>query len=410
MKKKLLSLFLALTLCVGLSIPALADTYITYPHLEIGENGLYSLEPEDNPKLDYDTSGKGWSWNASTYTLTLDNVSQPELSLAVCYANKPVTIVVKGTNTMSDLSVAGLQNSTLTGSGTLNLSGSCRVSVVDGPTVNCSESAFFDILKQGVVTTKRPVCDPFDIQGGCFIIDIREYMKLYDWVKGSAIEVSSQRLPEAFLQGCTLKDENGAAVTLELQGDEIYSYIAATKADGSPASYVKITAPGYTPFADVKASDYFAAPVGWAVDRGITDGTSATTFSPAQTCTRAQIITFLWRAAGSPEPQNISAFSDVKTDTYYSKAVAWAKENGMVSGDTFSPEAPCTRLMAVEFMWKHAGSPNAAAASFSDVSSPAVDWAVEQGVTDGTSDTTFSPDNTCTRGQIVTFLYRGFAK
>jgi len=163
-------------------------------------------------------------------------------------------------------------------------------------------------------------------------------------------------------------------------------------------------------FTDVPSDAYYAEAVAWAVEQGITDGTSSTTFSPDQTCTRAQIITFLWRAAGSPEPQNVSAFSDVKTDTYYAKAAAWAKENGMTGGDTFSPEDPCTRIMAVKFMWKHAGSPDAAAASFSDVSSPAVDWAVDQGVTNGTSDTTFSPNATCTRGQIVTFLYRGFAE
>lgn len=118
---------------------------------------------------------------------------------------------------------------------------------------------------------------------------------------------------------------------------------------------------------------------------------------------------FLVAAAGSPEPQNVSAFSDVAADTYYAKATAWAAENGMAEGGTFEPESPCTRLMAVEFMWKQAGSPSAAQAGFADVSSDAVNWALEQGVTSGTSDTAFSPDDTCTRGQIVTFLYRAFA-
>lgn len=165
-----------------------------------------------------------------------------------------------------------------------------------------------------------------------------------------------------------------------------------------------------TSFADVAASAYYADPVAWAVGEGITNGTSATTFSPNKTCTRAQIITFLWRAAGSPEPQKLDAFSDVNAAMYYAKAVAWAAENGMADGSTFSPNAPCTREMAVEFIWKHAGSPDAAAASFADISSAAVDWAVENGVTNGTSATTFSPDKTCTRAQIVTFLYRAFAE
>lgn len=102
-------------------------------------------------------------------------------------------------------------------------------------------------------------------------------------------------------------------------------------------------------------------------------------------------------------------FTDVSADAYYADAAAWAAEEGIADGDAFAPDAPCTREMAVEFMWKYAGSPDAADASFADVSSDAVNWAVAEGVTNGTSDSTFSPDGTCTRGQIVTFLYRAFA-
>jgi len=167
---------------------------------------------------------------------------------------------------------------------------------------------------------------------------------------------------------------------------------------------------GSSGFSDVPRDAYYAEPVAWAVEKGITNGTSATAFSPDQTCTRAQIITFLWRAAGSPAPKSLSHFSDVKADAYYAKAAAWAVENGMADGRMFAPDAPCTRLTAVEFMWKYAGSPRAAKAGFTDVSSGAVDWALAQGVTNGTSGSTFSPDQTCTRGQIVAFLYRAFAK
>lgn len=170
------------------------------------------------------------------------------------------------------------------------------------------------------------------------------------------------------------------------------------------------TEPTAFSFADVAADAYYAEPVTWAVEQGITYGTSVNTFSPDDTCTRAQIIMFLWRAAGSPEPKNSSAFTDVEADAYYAAAAAWAAENGMASGSTFSPDAPCTREMAVEFMWRHAGSPSAPTAGFTDVSSAAVNWAVEKGVTYGTSLTTFSPDDTCTRAQIVTFLYRAFAE
>lgn len=167
----------------------------------------------------------------------------------------------------------------------------------------------------------------------------------------------------------------------------------------------------YTSFADVSSSSYYFNSVQWAVDNGITNGTSDTTFSPDATCTRGQIITFLWRAAGSPVVTDSSKFSDVSAGDYYYKAVQWAYTMGMTSGSSFNPSSPCTRGMTVDFMWKAAGCPNAAAASFTDVPAgsqyaASVAWALEQGVTSGTSDTTFSPDVTCTRSQVVTFLYR----
>ena len=159
-------------------------------------------------------------------------------------------------------------------------------------------------------------------------------------------------------------------------------------------------------FTDVPAGMYYAEPVAWAVEQNITTGTTATTFSPEESCTRGQIITFLWRAAGSPQPTGENPFEDVAEGAYYAAATAWAAEQGMAEGTAFDPEAPCTREMAVEFMWKYAGSPDAAEAGFEDVTSDAVNWALEAGVTTGTSDTAFSPDTTCTRGQIVTFLWR----
>lgn len=169
-------------------------------------------------------------------------------------------------------------------------------------------------------------------------------------------------------------------------------------------------------FNDVLETDYYADPVQWAVDGNITSGTSATTFSPNATCTTAQILTFLWRAKGSPEPVDGEAlpFSDVKESDYYYKAALWAKENGLISGTTFNGNTPCTRASTMTYMWKLAGSPSASNSSFTDVSSTAdysqaVAWAVKQGITAGTSATTFSPDQTCTRGQIVTFLYRAYA-
>lgn len=175
------------------------------------------------------------------------------------------------------------------------------------------------------------------------------------------------------------------------------------------------TTPSKPAFTDVADSAYYAAPVAWAVENGITSGTTTTTFSPNATCTTAQILTFLWRAKGSPEPTSkTNTFTDIKESDYYYKAALWAKENGLVSGSTFNGSTPCTRAATVTYLWKLAGSPSAASASFTDVPatakySQAVAWAVSKGITSGTSATTFSPDTTCTRAQIVTFLYRAYA-
>ncbi len=168
-------------------------------------------------------------------------------------------------------------------------------------------------------------------------------------------------------------------------------------------------------FTDVKAGDYFETPVKWAVEKNITTGTSATTFSPNDTCTKAQILTFLWRAVGSPKTGAENPFTDVSASDYYYNAAVWASEKGMVSGNVFAADTPCTRESTVTYIWKNAGAVRTAVSDkFTDVSSSAdyaeaVAWAVENGVTSGTSETTFSPDDTCTRGQIVTFLSRALS-
>lgn len=172
-------------------------------------------------------------------------------------------------------------------------------------------------------------------------------------------------------------------------------------------------APPKTDFTDVAPEDYFAAPVAWAVNNEITSGTGNNRFSPNDNCTQAQILTFLWRAAGSPEPQGTVEPEGFDGTEYYYRAALWAAEQGMVEGG-FAPDELCTRAMAVTFMWKHAGSPAAAPASFTDVPAGAdyaraVAWAVEKGVTSGVGGSRFAPGDVCSRGQIVTFLYRAFA-
>ena len=168
-------------------------------------------------------------------------------------------------------------------------------------------------------------------------------------------------------------------------------------------------------FVDVKASDYFYDAVLWAAEKGVTSGTDALHFSPNAPCTRAQIVTFLWRAAGSPAPKNMSSFADVPADAFYAKAVAWAVENGITGGTgdgKFSPDATCTRAQAVTFLYRASGAPAVSGnAAFSDVAAnayyaAAVKWAEKNGITGGIGGGLFGSNNNCTRAQIVTFLYR----
>ena len=173
-------------------------------------------------------------------------------------------------------------------------------------------------------------------------------------------------------------------------------------------------------FIDVKASDFFYEPVKWAVNNKITNGTSSTTFSPYKNCNRAEIVTFLWRAAGTPEPTvTRNPFTDVNSvrDASYYKAILWASQKGITAGTnatTFSPYQECTRSQIVTFLYRYAGKPSGYYSNpFKDVSSVneasyynAILWAVGKGITQGTSTTTFSPYASCTRGEAVTFLYR----
>ena len=194
---------------------------------------------------------------------------------------------------------------------------------------------------------------------------------------------------------------------------------AAPKREAQPAAAKPATAkPAETAakpvqFSDVDASAYYYDAVQWAVRQGITSGTTETTFSPDQECTCGQTITFLWRSAGSPAPKSKNnPFTDVTESAYYYQSALWAAERGIVSGTAFHPDEPVTRGQFAAFLYRNAGSPAAAGKSaFNDVPdnapyAQAVAWVAAQGIASGTGDHTFSPDAVCTRGQIVTFLYR----
>ena len=216
------------------------------------------------------------------------------------------------------------------------------------------------------------------------------------------------------LDDLTVTDKNGKELKLTDKGNGKYTFTMPASKVEVNATFVKEVE--ISPFSDVSTSAYYYEAVKWAQEKGITGGIGNGLFGPNQPCTRAQIVTFLWRAAGSPEPKTMSSFADVSMDAYYAKAVAWAVENGITTGTgdgKFSPDATCTRAQSVTFLFRAIGKLVDSKAEFSDVLTDsyyanAVAWAVENGVTNGIGDGLFGPDNSCTRAQIVTFLFRAY--
>ena len=233
--------------------------------------------------------------------------------------------------------------------------------------------------------------------------------------KGDTVTITVKPDSGYVLETLTVTDKNGNELTLKDKGDGKYTFTM-------PAGKVEVKATFMEDnsvlnfFYDVPNGAYFYEAVKWAVDKGITNGLSDTMFGPYESCTRAQIVTFLWRAAGSPEPKTVSSFTDVPANAYYAKAVAWAVENGITNGmteTTFAPDATCTRGQSVTFLYRALKGTASGSANFTDVKSDAfyadaINWAVANNVTNGTSNTTFSPNADCTRAEIVTFLYRAY--
>ena len=216
------------------------------------------------------------------------------------------------------------------------------------------------------------------------------------------------------LDDLTVTDKNGKELKLTDKGNGKYTFTMPAGKVEINAAFVKEVET--SPFSDVSTSAYYYEAVKWAQEKGITGGIGNGLFGPNQPCTRAQIVTFLWRAAGSPEPKTMSSFADVSMDAYYAKAVAWAVENGITTGTgdgKFSPDATCTRAQSVTFLFRAIGKLVDSKAEFRDVPTDsyyanAVAWAVENGVTNGIGNGLFGPDNSCTRAQIVTFLFRAY--
>ena len=233
--------------------------------------------------------------------------------------------------------------------------------------------------------------------------------------KGSTVTITVKPDDGYQLGDLSATDKDGNQLPLTDMGDGKYTFLMPNGTVDVRGSFVVKTEE--SPFRDVSTGAYYYDAVKWAVGKDITSGIGGGLFGPNQSCTRAQIVTFLWRAAGSPEPTALSSFTDTAPTAYYAKAVAWAVENGITTGTSeteFSPNAPCTRAQAVTFLYRALkAAASGSSTAFSDVAADAyyasaVAWAVENGVTTGVSDGLFAPKDTCTRAQIVTFLYRAY--
>ena len=237
--------------------------------------------------------------------------------------------------------------------------------------------------------------------------------------RGSDVTVTATPDKGYEVDDIVAKDAKGNKLTLKDNGDGTYTFTMPASKVTVTVAFAEKKAEPIVPeklFADVSAEEYYYEAVKWASENGVTGGIGENLFGANLPCTRAQIVTFLWRAAGSPEPKGMSGFVDVSADAYYAKAVAWAVEQGIVSGTsatTFNPDAVCTRAQSVAFLYRAFGEKVNKAAGFSDVSADAyyadaVAWAVENGVASGIGGGLFAPDQDCARGQIVAFLYRAY--
>ena len=261
----------------------------------------------------------------------------------------------------------------------------------------------------GVVAVTYPVNVPGETERGSVSSNVKNASK------GSTVTITVEPEDGFQLADLTVTDKDGNELPLTDKGDGKYTFtMPAGKVEVNATFAEKIET---SSFADVSTDAYYYEAVKWAAEQGITGGVGGGLFAPDQSCTRAQIVTFLWRAAGSPEPKSMRSFSDVPEDSYYAKAVAWAVENGITVGTsatTFSPDATCTRAQGVTFLFRAAKASADGAPAFRDVAADAyyaaaVKWATDNSVTNGIGGGLFGSDNDCTRAQIVTFLWRLYA-
>ena len=344
----------------------------------------------DNDLLTFEGLAVGlgdFTANGTNYTYTLQNDSGATSTLVTAVSGNGEPVSING----QDLSTGGSATVAIPNSGTTDI-----------------------VVKIGAKTYTLTILRNGGNEGGGG--GATSYTLTFDTNGGSAIsKVSKTSGTTVDLTGYT-PTRDGYTFDGWYSNRELTIKVTSIRLTSNTTVYAKWTAKSDMSFTDVADKAYYRDAVEWAVKNGITKGTTATTFSPNATCTRAQAVTFLWRTAGSPEPETRAMpFTDVPVGSYYYDAVLWAVENGITKGTsdaTFSPNMTCSRAQIVAFLWRSEKSPAAGTANpFADVKSDAyyadaVLWAVKENITKGTTSTTFSPNADCTRAQIVTFLWR----
>ena len=356
---------------------------------EVATNTTVTLSCEEGGRIFYTTDDSEPNLNSKLYT---------------------GPILITATTTIKAIAVkAGMKNSEIaTFTYTVKTSGdNGGGTVTPQPPVNPGGSSGGG----GSSSYSISVPDSSSIQGGTVTVSPKQA------AKGTTVTITVKPDQGYELDTLTVTDAKGNELTLTEQGNGKYIFTMPGSSVKIQVSFKERAGQVDNPFTDVSESAYYYDAVMWAVANGVTNGTSATTFSPDVTVTRAQMVTFLWRAYGSPKATGSNPFADVSADAYYYDAVLWAVANGITVGTsvtTFSPDAPVTRAQAVTFQWRAAGSPAATGNSFDDVAADAyyaqaVTWAVANGITVGTGAGKFSPDAPVTRAQAVTFLWRELA-
>ena len=377
------------------------DAYTTSVSIDYASNTLLNITrkvpvvPVDEIILNTNTlSLTRGATAALTATVTPDNATDKTVTWTT--ADEKVATVEKGIVT-----AVGNGTTTIT-AGAGDQTAVCTVTVTTDSSSSGSSSS------GGSSKPSYSVTAPGTTENGSVTVSPKNA------TKGSTVTVTVKPDDGYQLDKLTVADAKGGTISVTDKGNGKYTFTMPASKVEVNATFVKEVET--SPFSDVSTSAYYYEAVKWAQEKGITGGIGNGLFGPNQPCTRAQIVTFLWRAAGSPEPKAMSSFADVSTDAYYAKAVAWAVENGITTGTgdgKFSPDATCTRAQSVTFLFRAIGKLVDSKAEFSDVLTDsyyanAVAWAVENGVTNGIGNGLFGPDNSCTRAQIVTFLYRTY--